>query len=454
MASLTTAFSRVSTLLLLFDVFLIYVSGLSAKLIYGESLESLYHISRHTEIAVFALVMVYVFYLAELYDFHRWGGATRRIIYSYVFAVTPLLGISFFFPDHSFGRGTFLITYVGSGLLILAWRRASQPVLEKFRPVAEAVVIGTGSAAMDAADLLRKMGEQLYEIKGYLPIAGGLRLVPADKILPEDTDIVQYVSSNDVEKVIVALDDRRGSLPVTDLLKCKLAGVDVMDVPTLMEAFSNKISLNIHASSIIFASGFKRGRTARIVKSTLDRALAVIVFILALPFLLLVPLLVKATSRGPVLFRQTRVGENEKEFEILKFRTMRVDAEKDGPVWAREKDDRITPVGKFLRKTRLDELPQLFNVLQGEMSFVGPRPERPVFVDKLKDTIPYYSQRHAVKPGITGWAQVRYKYGSTVQDAAEKLQYDLYYIKHFSIFLDVYIIFETIRSVIIGKGAQ
>jgi len=453
MARFSSAFSRLSALLLLGDVAMIYAAAAISQRVYGWRFGPA-DVLLQAKPAIFAIVLVYVFYLAELYDYHKRSGIYRRIIYSYLFALTPLLAISFFAPDHAFGRGMFLLVYVGSGGLILLWRRLSEPILHRFRPVANALVIGTGSAAMDASDLLRTAGEEDYEIKGFVAAPGSLRLVPKEKILDEDTDILEYVREHGVEKVIVALDDRRGTLPVTELLECKLAGVDVMDVPTLMEAFSNKISLNIHASSIIFATGFKRGRTARIVKNTMDRFFAVVGLVAASPFFVLVPILIKLTSRGPVLFRQVRVGQNGREFVLMKFRTMRVDAEKDGPVWAKEKDDRITPVGRFLRKTRLDELPQLINVLQGDMSFVGPRPERPVFVNKLKDTIPYYSQRHAVKPGITGWAQVKYKYGSTVQDAAEKLMYDLYYIKHYSIFLDVYIVFETIRSVLIGKGAQ
>jgi sugar transferase (PEP-CTERM system associated) len=260
----------------------------------------------------------------------------------------------------------------------------------------------------------------------------------------------------DIDHIIVAMPERRGVLPVDELLKCKMAGIDVEDGVSFFERMTGKVDLDeLKPSWLIFSDGFKINKITKTVKRTADIIFSSLGILLSIPFFIIVPLLLKLDSSGPVFFRQERIGENESVFTLMKFRSMQVDAETgSGPVWAQKNDPRVTRLGKFIRKTRIDEIPQLFNVLRGEMSFVGPRPERPNFVKKLNEEIPYYILRHSIKPGLTGWAQIRYPYGSSVKDAIEKLKYDLYYIKNISFLLDIAIIFSTVRVVISRRGAR
>jgi sugar transferase (PEP-CTERM system associated) len=241
-----------------------------------------------------------------------------------------------------------------------------------------------------------------------------------------------------------------------ELLDCKLAGVRVFDVTTYFERMLGQIRIDyVNAGWLIFGDGFNQGFYRTLVKRVFDIVCSVILIVLAAPVMLVTALAIKLESKGPVLYRQERVGSNSRTFHVAKFRSMRTDAEKDGkPVWAMAQDSRVTRVGNFIRRVRIDELPQLFNVLKGEMSLVGPRPERPYFVEQLTQEIPYYAVRHSIKPGVTGWAQVKYSYGSTIEDSQEKLQYDLYYVKNHSLFLDFVILFETVGVVLTGKGAR
>jgi len=257
-----------------------------------------------------------------------------------------------------------------------------------------------------------------------------------------------------VDKVVVSLAERRGFFPVEELLSCKLAGIEVVDAPSFYESHTHKLLIeNIRPSSFIFSQGFRVTRVLRLCKRLTDITASLLGILFFLPLLPFIVLAIKLDSPGPVLFRQVRVGQGDKHFTLMKFRSMRQDAESSsGAVWSQEDDPRITRVGNFLRRSRFDEIPQLFNILKGDMSLVGPRPERPEFVDELKKRIPYYSERHYVKPGLTGWAQVCFPYGSSVEDAIEKLRYDLYYIKNISFFLEFYIIFKTFGVVLLGKG--
>jgi sugar transferase (PEP-CTERM system associated) len=251
------------------------------------------------------------------------------------------------------------------------------------------------------------------------------------------------------------LSDRRGKLPIEQLLKAKMNGVRVEDATTTYERVTGKILIDdLRPSWLIFSEGFRVSRWTRLMKRSIDLPLAAALAIVSFPAMVLTALAIWLESGGPVLYCQERVGENGRLFTLCKFRSMRHDAEQAGrPVWATAGDDRITRVGRVIRKSRLDELPQLWNVVRGDMSFVGPRPERPYFVNELARAIPFYQQRHAVKPGITGWAQVKYRYGSSLEDAMEKLRYDLYYIKHLSITFDLTIVFDTVKVVLFRKGA-
>jgi sugar transferase (PEP-CTERM system associated) len=270
-------------------------------------------------------------------------------------------------------------------------------------------------------------------------------------------DIPLLVSKLHVDRVVVSLADARGKLPMDKLLDIRLeSGVTFDHLASVYEEYTGKIAVeNLRPSWLIFSEGFRKTRFLLATKRTLDLAVSALGAVVATPIMLLVALAIRWTSQGPVFYHQQRVGLHGRLFTVHKFRTMKVDAEQDtGPMWSTANDDRITGFGRLLRRTRLDELPQLWNVLVGEMSFVGPRPERPEFVSELTEKIPFYGQRHVLKPGLTGWAQVRYTYGASVEDAIEKLQYDLYYIKNLSIALDIVIMLETIKTVILRKGAR
>ena len=258
-----------------------------------------------------------------------------------------------------------------------------------------------------------------------------------------------------IDRVIVALDERRGSLPLEQLLQCRLKGIHVNDGISFGESLSGKLSVeSLHPSTIIFSNGFRGVLVYKGIKKVIDLIASFLGLLVFLPLCLIIALAIKLDSRGPVFYRQERVGQDGRLFSLIKFRSMTVDAEKDGPVWAVVNDQRVTRVGRWLRKLRLDEITQIINVIKGEMSIVGPRPERPFFVKKLEKEIPFYSHRHAVKPGITGWAQILYPYGATREDAQEKLKYDLYYIKHMSPIMDLRIISETAKIVLLGRGSR
>jgi sugar transferase (PEP-CTERM system associated) len=259
-----------------------------------------------------------------------------------------------------------------------------------------------------------------------------------------------------VEEIVIAIDERRGGMPVNALLACKLAGITVTDYSTFWERESGKVDLDaLHPSWLIFSDGFVGGRLQANFKRMFDIGASILLLLFTLPLILMTMVAIRLESRGPVFYRQERVGMNGAPFMLLKFRSMRTDAEEDGqPKWAAVNDSRITWVGSFIRKTRIDEIPQIMNVLKGEMSFIGPRPERPFFVEELRQVIPYYFERHRVKPGISGWAQLNYPYGASVEDAKEKFQFDLYYIKNYSLFLDLIVLIQTARVILWPKGVR
>ncbi len=274
-------------------------------------------------------------------------------------------------------------------------------------------------------------------------------------ILGDYRQISSICKEVNVDRIIVALDERRLKLPIEQLLSCRLKGIRVDDGMAFTEDLAGKLSVeHLYPSSLIFSNGYIKSAFFKKVKRYFDVVASAAGLILSFPFCLLIALVIKLDSKGPVLYRQERVGEDGKTFDLLKFRSMHIDAEEDGPVWAGSNDERVTGVGRMIRKLRLDEVPQMVNVLRGEMSFVGPRPERPFFIEQLGKEIPFYFQRHVVKPGITGWAQIRYPYGASREDTLEKLKYDLYYVKHMSLFFDLMIILETAKIVLLGKGAR
>lgn len=319
------------------------------------------------------------------------------------------------------------------------------------------LVFGTGSRARLVGTALLKSDPTVDLVGYYAGPNEQEALVSAWGLLSMTNSLTDIVKDQQVDEIVVALSERRGgSMPLRELLDCKLQGVKVVDIATHFERTLGQIRLeSLSAGWLIFGDGFGTGWFRAFIKRVFDIVCAIILIVLALPVMLITAFLIVLEDGFPILYFQERVGQNGRLFNVVKFRSMRTDAEKDGkPRWAAAKDDRVTRVGRVIRKLRIDELPQLFSVLAGAMSMVGPRPERPFFVDKLTQEIPYYAIRHSVKPGVTGWAQVRYQYGSSVEDAAEKLQYDLYYVKNHSLLLDIVVMFETIGVVVMRKGAQ
>jgi sugar transferase (PEP-CTERM system associated) len=319
------------------------------------------------------------------------------------------------------------------------------------------LVFGTGTRAKLVGRTLQKSDPHVDLVGYYASPNEAVAEVSAWGILSPNTSLTDIVMEQQVDEIVVALAERRGgSMPLRELLDCKLQGVRVVDMATHFEKTLGQIRLDsVSAGWLIFGDGFSQGWVRTVVKRLFDIVFASILIVLAAPIMLLTAVLILLDGGGPILYMQERVGLNGRLFNVIKFRSMRTDAEIDGqPRWATAQDDRVTKVGRILRKLRIDELPQLFSVLNGDMSLVGPRPERPYFVDKLTQELPYFAVRQSVKPGVTGWAQVRYHYGASVEDAAEKLQYDLYYVKNHTLFLDLVVLFETVGVVLTAKGAQ
>jgi sugar transferase (PEP-CTERM system associated) len=412
-----------------------------------------------------ALVVAFVcqacLYYADLYNLRN--VADRR---DFVVRMLQALGAAsfvlavlyFWFPAMMIGRGVFFLAAVIVVGLVLGWRIAFDWLTRRIGPRQRLLLVGTGAAAVKLArELFERRHELGIEIVGFVdpdPAKIGQPVLNPGIIGSVD-DIPAIVRDRSVDRVVVSLADARGKLPMQKLLEMKLSGVSFDHLANIYEQYTGKIAVeDLRPSWLIFSSGFHGTRAQKVVKRLVDMAAGTIGFVLAVPVMLIVALLVRMTSKGPVLYHQQRVGLNGSIFTVHKFRSMRVDAEAlTGAVWAQPGDARVTPIGRFLRRARLDEIPQLWNVLIGQMSLVGPRPERPEFVEQLTREIPFYGQRHVVRPGLTGWAQVNYTYGATKEDALEKLQYDLFYIKNMSLALDLYVIFETIKTVILRRGA-
>jgi sugar transferase (PEP-CTERM system associated) len=395
------------------------------------------------------------FYYNELYDLtvvHSKTELAVRILQGAGAVAMVLAVLTVLAPGVLIGSGTFLTAL---GLLLVAvpaWRLAFEGVTRDPHMEERVLILGTGSAARSVADLIATQHDFSYRVVGFVDDAEGHE---AAHIVGTTGDLADLIRRHRVDRIIVSLSDRRGRMPTRELLQAKLSGVRVEDAATTYERLTGKILIDaIKPSWLIFSDGFRASRVTRAIKRLVDIVLAAVGLVLAAPLMLLTALAVRIESPGPVLYRQERVGENGRVFTLCKFRSMRTDAENGTPVWAKEKDERVTRVGRLIRVTRLDELPQLWNVLKGDMSFVGPRPERPFFVEQLAAIIPFYMERHAVKPGVTGWAQVKYRYGSSVEDAMEKLRYDLYYVKHLSIVFDLTIVIDTVKVILLGKGAK
>jgi len=403
-------------------------------------------------ITVVAVVCLYYF---DLYDPHRVaskGETYFRLLVALGLLSFLLAGLSFFYPDFALGGDALVVGLFISTLALFGWRSAYGWLI--YRPfMRERIyVLGSGDRARRFVDSLRSRPEMGIDVTGWS--AG----VEPDPHNPEELGqgLMAMVGNRQVNRVIVALGDRRGTMPVRELLEVRLRGVKVEDVTGVLEKITGKVEIDgLYPSWLIFSEGFRRGAVFVFARRVVSLIASCILLLAVLPFLPLIALAIKLDSAGPVFYHQERVGRFGKTFSVVKFRTMRSDAEATtGPTWADETDPRITRVGRWLRRTRVDEIPQLWNVFRGEMGFVGPRPERPEFVEWLIREIPYFNFRHMIRPGITGWAQVCYQYGASLEEAKEKLKYDLYYTKNISLGLDLVIILRSIKIVLFGYGAR
>lgn len=409
-------------------------------------------------IALFVVIVVFLSFLVEIYKNHH-----ELVARDIAVKIGASVGVScfvFFLLSYKNGSEMYDSDFLVSSLIVFGILQflchETYRLYVKFNGFAQRIlIIGVGAAAGNMGALIPESDEN-YMLSGYIRCSDELAEVPSEWILDNSGGIYETVKREKVNKIVVSLSERRGVFPLGDVMACKLDGIEVVDAPSFYEHITGKFFLEgINPSWIIFSEGFKVSRISKALKRGVDLLCASSGIILTIPFLPLVALAIKLDSPGPVFYRQERVGEKETSFFLYKLRTMRTDAESvTGAVWAQKNDSRITRLGSFLRRSRIDELPQFYNILRGDMSMVGPRPERPEFVSKLKEIIPFYSERHFVKPGVTGWAQVRYPYGASVEDAMEKLRFDLYYIKHLSLVFDFMIILETIQVVLFRRGSR
>ena len=410
---------------------------------------------------LFAIVMSICMVAMGLYQAptrNGFRGIFNRIIVAYFMGMISLAVIFYFFPIFYLGRGLVIISLGISFLLILFIRRivhfTDSEIFKK-----RILVLGTGKIAnIISTDLRRKTDKIGFRIVGFVHMRKTEDIIDKEHIVKLNMPLKEFAISNQIDEIVLAIEDKRKSFPVDDLLDCKMSGISVIDTITFFERETGKIRLDqIRPSWFIMNDGFKTNMLQKYLKRIFDIITSSILLMLTWPFIIITAILIKIEdgSDAPVLYKQIRIGEKGKPYHVFKFRSMRTDAEKNHrPVWAGKEDSRITRIGNFIRKTRIDELPQIYNVLRGDMSFVGPRPERPEFVVKLSEKLPYYNERHRVKPGITGWAQISYPYGASEKDALEKLQYDLYYVKNYSVFLDTLILLQTVEVIVFGKGAR
>lgn len=424
----------------------------------------------------FALVMVFSMSALGMYqhnlkeDFRK---TILRLMPSLALGFGIITLVFYLAPSLYFGRGILGLVIIVAALGILLTRflfiKSSVFSLLKSR----VIFLGCSSLAKECSDLAMNIGHDQYDVVGFVPIQDEVCCVPFSAILPVDESLLFIANKYNASEIIVSVENRRnGSFsstgkfkstmgvnirkPIDELLECKLAGVNVIDAATFFEREASQIRVDsLQPSWLVFGGGFDQSFLRAFSKRVFDLFASLIILIATLPVMLLTALCIFAEDRAAIFYQQERVGKDGHTFMVLKFRSMRNDAEMVGkPQWATPNDPRTTKVGRIIRKLRIDELPQILNVIKGEMSFVGPRPERPYFVKQLREEIPFYNVRHSIKPGITGLAQVRYQYGASVEDAIQKLQYDLYYVKNNSLFLDVLILIDTLQVVLLGKGAR
>jgi sugar transferase (PEP-CTERM system associated) len=399
------------------------------------------------------------FYLFDLYDFvvmHDRRELVLRLMQALGLAWVALALMFYAVPQVMIGRGVSFISLPLALLLMVAWRVAIHWVLGHPELGERILIVGSGPFAIEIARETLGRPDAGFRVVGFVdsdPALVGQSLINP-KVIGLTSELGALVKSENIDRIVVAIGDRRGQFPTQELLRLSLSGdVSIEESASFYERLTGRVLLDmIRPSWLIFSSRGQRVRTSEVARAIMHRTIALVGATISLPIAIVTAILIKIDSRGPVLYKQERVGKNGRVFTLMKFRSMRIDAEKDGPVWAKNEDERMTRVGRIIRKIRVDEVPQFWNILRGDMNFVGPRPERPHFVAQLAQEIPFYEQRHLISPGLTGWAQIKYPYGASIEDAKQKLQYDLYYIKNQNMTLDATILFETVKTILFGRG--
>jgi sugar transferase (PEP-CTERM system associated) len=401
------------------------------------------------------------FYLFDLYDFLVMQDRRElvlRLIQALGLAWIGLAFSFYMFPGLMLGRGISLIALPLALGLMVFWRISIHWFLGHPNFGERILIVGSGNLAVEVAREVLDRPDAGYRIAGFVGTDADLlgKSLINPKVIGMTEDLDEIVKRENIDRIVVAMGERRGQLPTNKLLQLSLAGqVTIEEGASFYERITGRVSLNmLRPSWLIFTGRGRQAKLAEISRFVVHWIVALLGTILSLPIVIVTAVLIKLESKGPVFYKQERVGRNGRTFVLAKFRSMRVDAELDGPVWASKGDSRTTRVGRVIRKIRVDEIPQFWNILKGEMSFVGPRPERPHFVAQLAEEIPFYEQRHLIAPGLTGWAQIKYPYGASIEDARQKLQYDLFYIKNHGLILDAIILFETVKIILFGRGAQ
>jgi sugar transferase (PEP-CTERM system associated) len=451
-------------LMLLEDIVIAASLVLGARLRFWNNTAEFENYVRFPDFFVQVLIVVVVFqaslFYCDLYNLHL---IRRR--HELMITLGQALGVGavviglvyYVFPALLIGRGVFFIGMTLVVISIVASRLALDHAWQFAAPAGTGLILGTKELALKVAREFSKRHDLNVRVIGFI---GESADCPSEllgyPVFNPEMPLESLVQQHQVGRIIVALQDQRGCLPVRELVKLRVRGVRIEDAHSTIAALTGRVWLDtVKPSWFVFGDGFRRARPVLAFKRAFDLTFALLGLLFSLPIMLLVAIAIRLDSKGPIIYKQSRVGLGGRTFDVLKFRSMRTDAESAaGAQWAKKNDPRVTSVGKYLRKFRLDELPQFLNVIRGDMSFVGPRPERPVFVDLLRKEISYYDERHSVRPGLTGWAQVQYPYGASVEDALRKLEYDLFYLKNMSIMFDAAILFRTVRTVVTGSGAQ
>ncbi|MDA8123152.1 MAG: TIGR03013 family PEP-CTERM/XrtA system glycosyltransferase [Deltaproteobacteria bacterium] len=410
---------------------------------------------------VVAFICQSCMYLLDMYDLKNsqtWGELFFSVLFAVGFVCIGIGLVTYAVPGFGVEGTMYYLTVLFVAVFLLFWRIVFDFYLTRLAPRENILVMGTGETARMVGEEVLKRERLGFRLVGFAgdPQSADVRTNGTGEIVGGFSQVADLVREKKVRKLVVALSERRGGYPVESLLDLRVRGCEVVEWPSFFEKLSGRIAIdNLSPSYFIFHEGFSKSRFLLFFRRVVSLLASVVLLILLSPILLVAALLIKIDSPGPVFYRQERVGRRGKIFRILKFRSMRQDAEgESGPRWAAENDPRITRMGRILRKSRLDEVPQIFNVLRGDLNLVGPRPERPAFVVQLEKAIPYYSLRHTVRPGLTGWAQVEFTYCGTIEESKEKLQYDLFYIKNMSLKLDLLILFRTVKIVLLGRGAR